>query len=263
MHFSACWSSLKALVKDQAYKQPGVQWLLQKIISSVVGVISFKDSSSFCFHFRPSAVHISWCSSLGGIPSFPTLRGIVVACWDCILYFSSNSFFVSVKLSKLTFLAFDSLWIVPYPLHFHPPTFLAIFSISVLSQLSPGNLLPFSGINSFPLISFFGALFLAFSYQDYSSILNILTWLFSTLKIFSHHHSPFWSKLIKFKIKINKKIQDTSTMLEDPLDRVVTNNSYILCKVHYFMISRFIKRFNELKAEVQWENKSKKKKLEN
>ena len=51
-------------------------------------------------------------------------------------------------------------------------------------------------------------------------------------------------------------------MAEDPLERVITNNSCTLCKAHCFMIARFVKHFNDLKEEFQADSKSKRKKLE-
>lgn len=49
---------------------------------------------------------------------------------------------------------------------------------------------------------------------------------------------------------------------ENPLDRVLGNDTCTLCKQQCFMIARIIKRHNEVKEDYQADSRSKRKKLE-
>jgi len=63
-------------------------------------------------------------------------------------------------------------------------------------------------------------------------------------------------------IRMQDENQEGRDQPENPLDKVLGNNSCTLCKSHCFMIARFIKHFNELKEDFQADSRSKRKKLE-
>lgn len=64
------------------------------------------------------------------------------------------------------------------------------------------------------------------------------------------------------EIRPQNENQTGSNPPENPLDRVLGNNTCTLCKQHCFMIARIIKRHNELKEDYQADSRSKRKKLE-
>ena len=168
----------KDLMNERAYKQLGVRWFHQKLSAygnkSGDHCLLVKGLGSCCYLIRLLVVRFRCCSGPSGrvISSLlPVVRGIVSACCYCIYYFPINFWYVSVNQTHSNSTTFDSLWIVPSLLCFHPPASLAFYSVSFSSQLNPGGFSSLQVIICFPLQLVSRALLLIFSSQDCSIIL--------------------------------------------------------------------------------------------